>query len=193
MKLHAYEHHGPCINGRIETLSESIDPLGVGLTSNWQTEKLVFDAVGFEAQAYIYSGGELLREGNEHHDWKGFGDSIENAIEDAKKWHERLGENVTAKVTARLVSQPAIFVEHPREATPFYIGAVKVFYALPRWGFYWENGKTVEVCDLAKKVTEYTAWENGSNGGDWEELQRLVQEIPPQDIAADRRRKSVTN
>lgn len=183
MSLHAYGHRGPCINGRTETLHESINPFGEMVY--FAAEKFIFDAMEFRAQALVHLGDELMRESTEYHDWREFGDSIQEAIRDAQKWYDNLGPKVQVSVAARLVSRPAFYANEDA----FYTGEVKVYYTIPRWGYYWENGKSVEVCDLSETTTEYEVWVNGENGKDYTEVKLLRDTIPGQDIAADKRRK----
>lgn len=82
----------------------------------------------------------------------------------------------------------------PRSCRPeeaFSHGAVNVFHARPRWGWGWKGGKSQRVVDLGRMVQEVTVWENGHHTGAWAEVQRLIADLPKQDIAADRRRQTI--
>lgn len=183
-RLHAYEHHGPCIDPRTVTLRENIDPLGTGDQEEWSAERQIFNAMEFQAQALVLSGDEILKEGAELHDYRGFGSCIAEAIGAAAALYDKLGDRVSTIVRVRLVAKPALFA--PDEA--FYHGAVKVFYALPRWGVSWKGGEYQELVNLDEKAQEFTIWQNGNHTDEWAKVQRLIAELPAQDIATDRRR-----
>lgn len=188
MSLHAYEHRGPCINPRKVTLCESIDPLGTGDYINWETERWIFDAVEFQAQAMVMSGDEVLREGSELHDWSRLGDSVTEAIKDAKELREKIGDKVDTIVVARLVLAPAFYAKKKS----FYHRNVSVHYALPRWGWKRVDGNSETLCDLGKKTAEFEVWRNGEYTDQWHLAERVMDEWPALDVAAERRTQPST-
>lgn len=183
MSLHAHEHRGPCINPRKVTLCESIDPLGTGEYVNWETERWIFDAAEFQAQALVLSGSEVLREGSELHDWSSLGDSVTEAIDDAKKLREKIGDRVDTVVIAKLVLAPAFYAKKKA----FYTHNVSVHYALPRWGWRWVGGKSEKVCNLSKTTAEFEVWRNGEYTDQWHLAERVMDEWPALDVASDQR------
>ncbi|GLQ26094.1 hypothetical protein [Sulfitobacter pacificus] len=185
MSLPAFDHQGPCINLRKVTLSESIDPLGTGEYVNWDIDREIFDAVNFQAQALVMSGDEILREGAELHDWSRFGDSVTEAIGDAVKLRDKIGEKVDTLVIARLVLTPALFAQK----SAFYCHHVSIHHAIPRWGFKWVDGNPENLCNLKKSTAEFEVWRNGEYTEQWQLAERVMEEWPALDVAGDRRKK----
>lgn len=187
MRCHAYDHRGPCINLRTVTLCETIDPLGIGEPVNWEVERDIFDAVEFQAQSFVMSGDEVLREGPDLHDYAGLGSCLHHAIGDAEELRSKIGDKVDTIVIAKLMMRPALFSKEKA----FYANSVKVVYALPRWGSRWVKGQHERVSNLNGITSKFTIWRNGLKTDQWELAKRVAAEWPLRDVAGDRRTQSL--
>lgn len=190
--LHAYGHHGPCINPRTVTLCETVDPFGINEYQNFFMECEIFDALKFESQCMTKSKDVsikdvLIKEGGQYCDAGKFGSCIKESIREAERTLEQLkGANLTIQVVATLVTQPAMYAKKE----PFYYGDTMIHHLLPRWGVVWENNERTEPYDFSTTRTDFVVWENGEYTDEWETVQTMIEELPKQDIAQDCRKQS---
>lgn len=182
--LTSYDHKGPLINPRKESLCVRNDPLGYRRHFVFEFDIDVFDALSTRSMFKASVGDQNIRKGNFFNDYYGFGTSRDAAIEEAEEFFKKIrNANIDVEVVTTLETRAAFFDD---ESEPFYHRAVRCFYVPENW--YRRDDQESRL----RHDEEFVIWKNGALTEEAAKLQDFIDKCREQDCAGERRNGTLT-